>query len=316
MAGKSTLLRSICAIALLGACGLAVPASASSNISYIDAFMLRNFSSDSPLEGRSSFAVEMTEMKYVLEDVTKKSLVLVDELGKGTESKAGAALAGAMLEALDRSGCIGAFATHLHDLLAINLNLTNRTRRMKMEIEDLFDPSLNQMVRRPTWRILPGESKESLALDVARQCRLPEETLTRAAVLYKEIQELNQEPKISHQLSSESTLVESAIPVKSFDETSDQMFNNIQSEALRVAARLLHETASHFLSSMASSHQHSTLDLDDLAVKYVPSGCLPGAHTVGQSAVYVSYRPGDGRFYIGTTLDYKDSMIFYQQIRV
>ncbi|PSC67590.1 mitochondrial-targeted muts 1, partial [Micractinium conductrix] len=50
-----------------------------------DAFMLRNFSSDSPLEGRSAFAVEMTEMRYVLDDVTPRSLVLVDELGKGTE---------------------------------------------------------------------------------------------------------------------------------------------------------------------------------------------------------------------------------------
>jgi DNA mismatch repair ATPase MutS len=275
--------------------------------------MLRNFSSDSPLEGRSSFAVEMTEMKYVLEDVTNKSLVLVDELGKGTESKAGAALAGAMLEALDRSGCIGAFATHLHDLLAINLNLTNRTRRMKMEIEDVFDPNLNQTVRRPTWRILPGESKESLALDVARQCRLPEETLTRAAALYKAIQEINQEPKITHELelTSESTLVESAVPVRSFDDTSDQMFDTIPSEALRIAARLLHSTAAHFLSSMASSHEHITVDLDDLAVKYVPSGCLPGAHTVGQSSVYVSYRPGDGRFYIGMTLDYKDNVDSY-----
>jgi len=309
MAGKSTLLRSICAIALLGACGLAVPASSSSAISYIDAFMLRNFSSDSPLEGRSSFAVEMTEMKYVLEDVTNKSLVLVDELGKGTESKAGAALAGAMLEALDKSGCIGAFATHLHDLLAINLELTNRTKRMKMEIEDLFDPTLNQTVRRPTWRILPGESKESLALDVARQCRLPEETLTRAAELYKEIQEINQGPRPHFGLSS--ALVESAIPVKSIVETSDQMFSSIPSEALKAAARLLHSTASHFISSKASS-QNITLDLDELTVKYVPSGCLPGAHTVGQSSVYVSYRPGDGRFYIGKTLCYKDAVISFQ----
>jgi hypothetical protein len=158
---------------------------------------------------------------------------------------------------------------------------------------------------------LPGESKESLALDVARQCRLPEETLTRAAALYKEIQEINQEPEVTHELSSESTLVESTVPGRSFDDTSDQMFDTIPSEALRIAARLLHSTASHFLSSMASSHEHITVDLDDLAVKYVPSGCLPGAHTVGQSSVYVSYRPGDGRFYIGMTLDYKDNVDSY-----
>ena len=62
MAGKSTLLRSLCAVSLLAACGLTVPATAAA-VPYIDAFMLRNFSADSPVDGRSSFAVEMTELR-------------------------------------------------------------------------------------------------------------------------------------------------------------------------------------------------------------------------------------------------------------
>lgn len=62
MAGKSTLLRTLCAVCLLGACGLAAPAR-SASVPYLDAFMLRNFSADSPVDGRSSFAVEMTEMR-------------------------------------------------------------------------------------------------------------------------------------------------------------------------------------------------------------------------------------------------------------
>lgn len=64
MAGKSTVLRSTAAVALLAAAGLHAPAR-SASIPYIDAFMLRNFSADSPLEGKSSFAVEMTEMRCV-----------------------------------------------------------------------------------------------------------------------------------------------------------------------------------------------------------------------------------------------------------
>jgi MutS domain V len=64
MAGKSTVLRSTAAVALLAAAGLHAPAR-SATIPYIDAFMLRNFSADSPLEGKSSFAVEMTEMRWV-----------------------------------------------------------------------------------------------------------------------------------------------------------------------------------------------------------------------------------------------------------
>lgn len=62
MAGKSTVLRSTCAVALLAACGLHAPAQAAT-VPFTDAFMLRNFSADSPLEGRSSFAVEMHEMR-------------------------------------------------------------------------------------------------------------------------------------------------------------------------------------------------------------------------------------------------------------
>lgn len=62
MAGKSTILRSVCAVALLSACGLYAPVQ-SAIVPYTDAFMLRNFSADSPLEGKSSFAVEMVEMR-------------------------------------------------------------------------------------------------------------------------------------------------------------------------------------------------------------------------------------------------------------
>lgn len=63
MAGKSTILRSVCAVALLSACGLYAPVQ-SAVVPYTDAFMLRNFSADSPLEGKSSFAVEMVEMRW------------------------------------------------------------------------------------------------------------------------------------------------------------------------------------------------------------------------------------------------------------
>lgn len=181
MAGKSTVLRSTAAVALLGGCGLFVPAAAA-RLPYLDAFMLRNFSSDSPLEGRSSFAVEMTEMRYVLEDAGPRSLVLVDELGKGTEARAGAALAGALLEALDAAGAKGMFATHLHPLLDLPLR-TPRTARMRMETAPTPGGG-----RAATLRMLPGSCTESLALDVARANRLPAPVLDRARHLFAAIQ--------------------------------------------------------------------------------------------------------------------------------
>ncbi|KAL3131455.1 hypothetical protein ABBQ38_007763 [Trebouxia sp. C0009 RCD-2024] len=133
MAGKSTILRSICAVALLSGCGLYAPVH-SALVPYTDAFMLRNFSADSPLEGKSSFAVEMVEMRYVMDDVTEDSLVLVDELGKGTEVRAGAAIAGAMLERLSAIQCRGIFATHLHQLVGMPLDTPNMVNMM-METE-------------------------------------------------------------------------------------------------------------------------------------------------------------------------------------
>ena len=63
MAGKSTILRNVCAVALLSACGLHAPVE-SAVVPYTDAFMLRTFSADSPLEGKSAFAIEMMEMRY------------------------------------------------------------------------------------------------------------------------------------------------------------------------------------------------------------------------------------------------------------
>lgn len=172
MAGKSTVMRGTMAVALLGACGLFAPCTAA-RVPFIDAFMLRTFSADSPIEGLSSFAIEMTEMRchcsppppllhmhhapkqpkegchvclsfkkrvllprYVLEDAGADALVLVDELGKGTEVRAGTALAAAFLERLAALNCKGIFATYalscsfpLHaNMLALRAHMLHHAR--------------------------------------------------------------------------------------------------------------------------------------------------------------------------------------------
>ncbi|CAD7705187.1 unnamed protein product [Ostreobium quekettii] len=185
MAGKSTVLRSVCAVALLGSCGLFIPATFA-KIPYIDAFVLRTFASDSPIDGRSGFATEMWEMGYVLDDVSTKSLVLVDELGKGTEVHAGTAVAGAIFESIRDKGCMGIFATHLHFLFRLPLVETN-IRYMKMETvkaeENEHGPGNGFERREPTWKIVPGKSTESLALQVAEDSGLPDKTIQRASQL-------------------------------------------------------------------------------------------------------------------------------------
>lgn len=114
MSGKSTALRATCAAALLATVGLLVPCAGGMRAPRFDAVTLRNFSQDDVAEGRSSFKVEMAQMAAVLTEATDRSLVLLDELGRGTTPESGAAIAGAMLEALAGARPLGVFATHLH----------------------------------------------------------------------------------------------------------------------------------------------------------------------------------------------------------
>ncbi|KAI8471333.1 MAG: hypothetical protein J3K34DRAFT_507122 [Monoraphidium minutum] len=220
MAGKSTALRTICAAALLANCGLLVPA-AGGAAPHFSHYALRNFSGDAPAEGVSAFGVEMRDMNNVLVEAAAPGaapLVLVDELGKGTDVLAGTALAAAMLEELAASpGVTGVFATHLHLLQALPLEAGGPGRRLaawRMEVEDdegwrpldawgepatgggggggesaapypLADFGLTP--KRPTWRIGPGTCGESLALEAALSVGLPGDVARRAAELLSSI---------------------------------------------------------------------------------------------------------------------------------
>ena len=105
MAGKSTVLRSAAAAALLASCGLFVPADRAV-VPHFDALVVRMSSTDSPAEGLSSYAVEMAEVGAMLDVVTPRSLVFIDELGRGTEAEHGTAAAGAVVEALDAASLL------------------------------------------------------------------------------------------------------------------------------------------------------------------------------------------------------------------
>lgn len=108
--GKSTFLRSLTAVALLANCGLPVPAAAGSNVPEYYSFMYRNFRGDSPIEGRSGFALEAHEMAIVLcrgrsagdSALLPRHFVCIDEFGKGTEDRHATALCAAILQQLDQ----------------------------------------------------------------------------------------------------------------------------------------------------------------------------------------------------------------------
>lgn len=173
--GKSSMLRSICAGALLATCGLMVPARQAS-VPRFDAIILRMMSTDSPADGKSAFQMEMAELKTILAEATDKSLVLVDELCRGTDVGKGSFIAASVIETLDRIGCIGVLSTHLHDLLDMELRTSNVVQKAM---------GTNEVDGRyyPTWKLADGACRESLAFEVARKEGVPADVVDRAEEL-------------------------------------------------------------------------------------------------------------------------------------
>lgn len=205
MAGKSTALRTLCAATLLANCGLMVPATGGGAVPHFSHYILRNFSGDAPTDSMSAWGVEMRDMSKLFEEVSggalpfssqPSCLVLVDELGKGTDFIAGTSIAAAMLDELVACGCTGVFASHLHLLQSLPLNMDGLARWRMGVVEDTEWGAAAAVAReapeyplaafglspkRPTWRIEPGTCTESLALEVALKCGLPVECAVRAA---------------------------------------------------------------------------------------------------------------------------------------
>ncbi|KAL6763681.1 muts domain V-domain-containing protein [Haematococcus lacustris] len=167
-AGKSTVMRSVASCVLLASCGLMVPAAAAC-IPPVTRLLLRNFSGDSPREGLSSFAMELEDIRLMLHEADEHSLVLLDELGKGTEVDAGTSVAAALLDTLCSRGCVGLFATHLHELVP----LTQSSEFWPQAGLGYACMGITaDSPRRPTWRIQDGWCFESLAHELA-ESRLP-----------------------------------------------------------------------------------------------------------------------------------------------
>src|SRR3712207_1063504 len=119
MAGKSTYLRQVALIALLAQIGSFVPATAA-RLGIVDRIFTRVGAQDDLLAGQSTFMVEMLETAAILHGATPRSLVVLDEVGRGTSTQDGLAIARAVIEELhDRVGCRTLFATHYHELLAL-----------------------------------------------------------------------------------------------------------------------------------------------------------------------------------------------------
>jgi DNA mismatch repair protein MutS len=175
MAGKSTYLRMTGLITLLAHMGCHVPAE-SATIPLRDRIFTRVGASDNLAGGESTFLVEMNEAAFILNHATDKSLVLLDEIGRGTSTFDGLSLAWSITEYLhDAPGrrALTLFATHYHELVALEQSLV-RLRNANIEVRQYGERILF------TRRILPGGCSHSYGIDVARMAGLPTLVIQRA----------------------------------------------------------------------------------------------------------------------------------------
>lgn len=174
MAGKSSFLRQTAVITLLAHIGSFVPAKAAT-IGLTDRIFTRVGASDELSRGQSTFMVEMTEAANILNNATTRSLVILDEIGRGTATYDGLSLAWAITEYLhDVPTCRTLFATHYHELATLAERLP-RLRNYTVQVKELADEVIF------LHKLAPGSAGKSYGLHVARLAGVPEPVLKRAA---------------------------------------------------------------------------------------------------------------------------------------
>ncbi len=193
MGGKSTYMRTIALIALMGQIGCFVPCSEAC-IPIFDQIFTRIGASDDLISGQSTFMVEMLEANNALRFATENSLIIFDEIGRGTATFDGMAIAQAMIEYIAaKIKCITLFSTHYHELTFLeekNLGIKNVHASASIENDDLVF----------LYRIKPGRSNKSYGVNVAKLAKLPDAVLNRANVLLEALEENN----IEHHLSDDT----------------------------------------------------------------------------------------------------------------
>lgn len=278
MAGKSTLMRSTAAAALLTACGLCAPLGKGSWIKPFDILFVRGASADVPSEGKSAFGAEMGDIATLLRCCGEHSLVFVDELARGTSPRDGTSLAGAILEEMALKGMSGFFATHLHGILSLPLNSDAAVRlgRRRMALnETKHDGSTFSYGW--SYKIEEGVCTESLALNTAERFGLSENILKRAETFLQLVSE------VEVGCSSSANQMEKNIYL-----TVDLKQNT--SEMKEICEGL--PAISRFLEGMA-----------DTKVFSIPRQHLPPAQLARAPCVYVLQLEdgSDHRYYVGQT---------------
>ena len=216
MAGKSTYMRQVALIVLMAQMGSFVPAQ-SASIGLVDRVFTRIGASDDLASGQSTFMVEMSEVASILKHATSRSLLILDEIGRGTSTYDGMAIARAVLEHAASPRKLGAktlFATHYHELSTIEQELPN-VKNYNIAVKKRGNDMI--FLR----KIVPGAADDSYGVEVAKLAGLPNSVITRAREILQELESGEFSPKqavlpISDQVSMlDMTALEVANALKS-----------------------------------------------------------------------------------------------------
>jgi len=320
MSGKSTLMRSTAAAALLTVCGLCAPLSSESKISRFDTLFLRGASADIPTEDKSAFGAEMGDLAALFRCSGSKSFVFVDELGRGTSPRDGTRLAGAVLERMSDLGMSGIFATHLHDVLDLPLRKDRIiTKRIKIEHDEKTGSY------EWTHKLEDGKCRDSMALVTAEQFGLPEEIIRRAEELTQFLPKRTNNAVVTNITNggdNDSDSIDS-LKVEQSDDGNIITVDGIEDEFVPlVPESSIASTKSQSLKQQKQDKEHRRMDFKnviDLASKLIsvettpiqiPPRHHPPASLSNRSCLYVlqlalpsssSPSSSNSRYYIGET---------------
>lgn len=234
MAGKSTYMRQIALIVLMAQMGCFVPADYA-KISVCDRIFTRVGASDDLAAGQSTFMVEMQEVADILKYATKDSLVILDEVGRGTSTSDGLSIAEAVAEYISQSknlGCKTFFATHYHELIELEGNLSG-VRNLSVAVKKSGDTI--KFLR----KIVSGGADKSYGIEVAKLAGIPKKVIKRANELLEkyESKAVNTEIRDTSQMSFSDVEKEKNISMlkkTNIDEMSDEECREMLSDLQRV----------------------------------------------------------------------------------
>jgi DNA mismatch repair protein MutS len=223
MAGKSTYMRQVALITVMAQIGSFVPC-ASADISICDKIFTRIGASDDLAAGKSTFMVEMWEVSNILENATNKSLVLLDEVGRGTSTYDGLSIAWSVIEYICKNSILRSktlFATHYHELTKLE-GIIKGVKNYSVDVKKIA----NEIVF--LRKIVPGGADKSYGIEVAKLAGLPKDVINRANEILEELETFNNTTELDLMSNKSASYTKSEAAITS-------EYNIVEDEAIQIS---------------------------------------------------------------------------------